>query len=307
MGRSVDQVVRGQCLADPVDPLRDLRAFGRYADPHLAHRLMAPRLGRPHHGDRHTRSMGGRWSRRSLRDLVDDHRAARWLRSAHCGSRNHRAAELVGCAHAARTRPGNRDRVPAHRSHQLRARRRRGGPRARDDPSRRATASGGPRARTDRGERAGARRGRVHPAAAGGRSGPQRRGRVHGLHHRGGVGLGRDAGLPDLDPPARAGVRLGLPDRAGAEPLVGHRLHHPGGRRVRRLVAQRRPADAGRARGRRRGLGGGAGVPRRDDSAGGGRRRVRHRDVVLRLQGRDRYGVPRRVEPGAATTPSPSC
>ena len=51
------------------------------------------------------------------------------------------------------------------------------------------------------------------------------------------------------------------------EPVVGDRLHHPGGRRVRRLVAQRRPPDAGGARGRRRGLGGGDGVARVADAA----------------------------------------
>ena len=39
-------------------------------------------------------------------------------------------------------------------------------------------------------------------------------GECTGLPHRRRVGLGRDAGLPDLDPAARPGLRLGLRDRA---------------------------------------------------------------------------------------------
>ena len=53
--------------------------------------------------------------------------------------------------------------------------------------------------------------------AAGRRRGAQRRRRVHRLPHRRGVGLARDAGLPDLDHAARPGVRRGLRDRARAQ------------------------------------------------------------------------------------------
>ena len=56
----------------------------------------------------------------------------------------------------------------------------------------------GPRLGPHRGDLPGARRGRVHPDAPGRRRGAQRRRRVHRLHHRRRVGVGRDPGLPRL-------------------------------------------------------------------------------------------------------------
>ena len=65
------------------------------------------------------------------------------------------------------------------------------------------------------------------------------------------VGRGRDAGLPDLDDAARPGLRRRLRDRARAAPRRGRRRGDPGRRRVRRLVPQRLPPDAGDRRRRR--------------------------------------------------------
>ena len=78
---------------------------------------------------------------------------------------------------------------------------------------------------------------------------------------------------------------------AGAAPRRGRRRGDPGGRRVRRLVPQRLPADAGRRRRRARRARGGAGLARVGDAAGRGRGRRRHRDVLPGLQGRHRHVV----------------
>ena len=78
-------------------------------------------------------------------------------------------------------------------------------------------------------------------------------GECTGLPHRHGVGDDRDAGLPDLDHAAGPGVRRRLPDRPRAGPRRGRGGGDPGGRRVRRLLPQRLPGDAGRD-GRRAGV-----------------------------------------------------
>ena len=55
--RRLHPLVVGQRIQDAVDPLGQLGALGRDADPDLAHRLVAAGLRRPHDGDRHEFSM----------------------------------------------------------------------------------------------------------------------------------------------------------------------------------------------------------------------------------------------------------
>ena len=61
-------------------------------------------------------------------------------------------------------------------------------------------------------------------------------------------GADRDAGLPDLDDAAGPRVRRRVPDRPGTASRRGRRGGDPGRRRVRRLLPQRLPGDAGRDR-----------------------------------------------------------
>ena len=73
-------------------------------------------------------------------------------------------------------------------------------------------------------------------------------GECTGFLHRAGVGGARDAGLPDLDHAARPGVRRRLRDRARASTPRRRRRGDPDRGRVRRLLAQRLPPDAGHRR-----------------------------------------------------------
>ena len=81
-------------------------------------------------------------------------------------------------------------------------------------------------------------------------------GECTGFITAGECGTARDAGLPDLDPAARPRLRRRLRADARGASRSRRGLHHPRGRRVRRLIPQRRPADAGDPRRRRGGLGG---------------------------------------------------
>ena len=120
-------------------------------------------------------------------------------------------------------------------------------PRPRHGRPRRAGATRRPRLGAHRRHHPAPGRGRLPPAAGGGRRRAQRGRRVHRLPDRARVGHDRDPGLPHLDDAARPRLRRRLPDRARAAPRRGRRRGDPGRRRVRRLLPQRLPADAGRA------------------------------------------------------------
>ena len=126
-----------------------------------------------------------------------------------------------------------------------------------------------------------------------GRAGRRRRAQRGRRAHLGdpGVGVGRardadpahvhDAGGPGLGRHRRAAGRA----RALRRPGPGD---HPDGRRVRRLLAERRPAHPDLDRGR---PGGGARRDGRTGGRGSGRRRDGH--DLLRVEGRHRHGVAR--------------
>ena len=105
-------------------------------------------------------------------------------------------------------------------------------------------------------------------------------------------GMPRDAGLPDLDHAARPGLRRGLRARARADtprspttsciPVVGE-CDDSFLNDCRRMWVDRRR--------RRAAHDGGAGLTRRVGTAGRGRGRRRHRDVLPGLQGRHRHVV----------------
>ena len=137
----------------------------------------------------------------------------------------------------------------------------------------------------------------------GGRRGAQRRGRVHRVPQRGRVGADRDAGVADLDDAARPRVRRRVRDRARAASGGGRGGRHPGGGRVRRLLPQRLPADAGERGGRAGGVRRGARLARPGRAAGRRSRRVGDGHVLPGVQGRDRHGLagdPERARGGGA-------
>ena len=126
-------------------------------------------------------------------------------------------------------------------------------------------------------------------------------GECTGFLHRPGVGRRGDAGLPDLDHAARPGVRRGLRARDRGAPRGGRRRGDPDRRRVRRLVAQRLPPDAGHRRRRASRACRGARLARRDAAS---RPRARSAPARACPASTSRAGSVRR--PGSPPTATPS-
>ena len=226
----------------------------------------------------------------------------RWIGRRSRGSASHRVRARrpipAGCAHAPRARPGGRHRRPATRTDELRARRGRGRPRARHRPPRRARPAG----------RGGASPGRAsrrccvaedayqRPLPAGGAV-------LNGAGECTGFLTAAEWGAAETPVYLTSTMQLGRVYDAACEialeqhpvvaddvviPVVGE-CDDSFLNDCRRM--QVTPDDV-RASWRR-----GAGLPRRGGAARRGCGRRRDRDVVLRLQGRDRHRVPGRRRP----------